>query len=232
MKILDRTYSGPDTDGDVSFTVTAIKENNYKDDIQLIKISTLVLDSDGYCINGSSDDDVETFISTSDQEKFEIYVPSVKYDFAAAPPKILVEANYYRRQFIKLGNFKIPEESGKSVRIEKNSIVSDDVQIFGGTIYKNKPDNEGDITVEVSFGVKNISEKYIARGELKMTIIDNEGCEIMNSDNYLPLPPNSVITIELYECGKKNRFNDCEIKLGLNVFIPIGHDSTEVIVEK
>ena len=47
MKILDRTYSGPDTDGDVSFTVTAIKENNYKDDIQLIKISTLVFT----CIN-------------------------------------------------------------------------------------------------------------------------------------------------------------------------------------
>jgi hypothetical protein len=32
--------------------------------------------------------------------------------------------------------------------------------------------------------------------------------------------------------AKKIVFNECEIKLGLNVFIPIGHDSTEVIVEK
>ncbi|SVE01848.1 uncharacterized protein METZ01_LOCUS454702, partial [marine metagenome] len=73
MKITEFTYRGPDSeDQSLSFDCKGTVENASDFPVEMIKTSACLVNSDGVCVGGSSDDEIDTFIDPKESSEIDI----------------------------------------------------------------------------------------------------------------------------------------------------------------
>ena len=236
MKITKATYEGPDSDNEIGFEIEAALENKTESTIELIKTSVIIVNSDGVTMGGSDDDEEEVYIDSGESGSFSVRSP---WGLSAAAAcgnldgmKAVVDAVLFRREFHNLGEFAIPKDHKESTFVKKGIDIAGLVKIIGATCTRCKADDDGDIRVELSIGIRNISDIYFERVTANFSIFDQEGAEVDRDSNYASLAPHAskILTPSFYSL-KAGRLKNCTGKLTIHVHQPIGSHSEAVPIE-
>ena len=221
------SLTGPD--GDHNFEVEATVKNTYDQEIRLISTSCMLVDEEGIGRGVSYDNEEEVLIEQG--EKADIYIRTPYVTNVTENSTMVVDVCFCGREFITLGSHKLPE-FGETLTIKNDKLVAGSVQLYGGSIKMDEPDDDGEVILELAVNVRNISDNYIQCVELKCRLEDKEKCEMYNSWENESLPPRSTIEIVCSSLEKEKRFKNCEAKLDLLVYVPLGTDSIEATPEK
>jgi hypothetical protein len=232
MKVTTCTYNGPDSDGDVSFEVSASLENTTDHNIELIKTSCLILDEDGIIVDGSFNDEVDVYIDPSETETIDIRAPYAKVNGDLDKIKIVSDALLYRREFYKLGIIDAPKDHKSNTRLDKKVDVGGSVKVFGAVINRDKPNDDGEVTLQAKVGVRNLTNDYIERVSVKMVVLDQEDAQLDEASDYESLAPNSSTLIGPSCWIKKNRLRNCQVRLSLSVYLPIDSKNAEAVAKE
>jgi len=103
---------------------------------------------------------------------------------------------------------------------------------MGATCIRHEADDDGDVTVELQVGVRNLSDAYIDRVTTKIILLDQEDSQIEDSEDYSPMPPHSgrIFTPSVYT--KKGRLRNSTIRLSVSLYLPVGHQTEEALAVK
>jgi len=228
VEIKKCVFIGPDEDGDYSFEVETTVKNTNDQDIRLISTSCMLLDEDGIGRGTSCGDEEEVYIEPGKEADVYIVTPYCK---VAENSSMIIDACFYSYEVIKLGSYKLPG-CGETLTIKNDKLVAGSIQLYSGYIKRDEPDRDGHVHLEITINVRNVSDNYIQRVELKCEVEDEEGCEVLNELDFGSLSPRSTkeIICRGYEKGKKGK--NCEAKLSLLVYAPLGTASVEATLEK
>ncbi len=235
MKISKFTYNGPDSDGDISFDMEAEIENETEYVIELVKTSCLMTNSDGVCVGGSYENESDAYIEPRDTGSIDLgigYMKAAPFGGQLDATKAVVDAVFFRRDFHKMGEVEIPESHEKCTFLEKVVNVGGSIDIMGATCIRHEADDDGDVTVELQVGVRNLSDAYIDRVTTKIILLDQEDSQIEDSEDYSSMPPHSgrIFTPSVYT--KKGRLRNSTIRLSVSLYLPVGHQAEEAVAVK
>jgi len=237
MKISNFTYSGPDADQELSFECSATVENDSDFPVEMIKTSACLLNSDGICIGGSSDDEEETFIDPKESTSININtswgINAAGFNNELDKIKVVSDIVMYRREFSKLGLIDVPTKDNSCEFIPKKSTISGLVEILGVTCFREKPDDEGDVGVQLYCGVRNISNTYIEKVSIKMILIDQEEAQIEEDERDETLPPRvgKIINPSFYGV-KSGKLRNSSLRVTASIYLPVAHFSADAVAVK
>jgi len=227
LKISKAEYRGPDSDGDVSMEIEAVVENDTESVIELVKTSVILVNAEGVTVCGSDDDEIDVFIESKETANIDVRTPYFKafcFEGKFDAIKVILDAQMYRREFHNLGEFDIPNGDETVTFLKKGVDIAGLVKVIGGTCIREKPDDDGDVRLEFSLGIRNISDTYFERVTVKFSIFDQEGAEVDRAEAYTYLAPHSGRVLEpSFYSLKKGRLRNCTGKLTLHVHQPVSY---------
>jgi len=236
MKITKCTYDGPDSEGNIQYDMEASLENASDYDIELIKTSCFIIDEDGILIDGSFDDELDVNIDSKVTESIYIQPPwslLEQIDTDLTKLKATVNAISFRREPYELGMVDVPQDNKTISVLDKSLDVCGAVKVFGASLNRSKPNDDGEVGLVMKVGVRNLTSDYIERISVKVVVIDQEKVHIEEDTNYVSLAPNSstLISVDLYDITE-DILRKCQIKLSMSTYVPVGSNSAEAIIEK
>lgn len=236
MKIGNFTYSGPDGDGDLNFTMDeATIENDTEYVIELIKTSCLMTNADGICVGGSYEDEQDAFIDPRETGSIYVSVPYIREaPFGGQLDKItaVVDAVLFRRDFQKMGEVEVPEDHASCAFLEKSINVGGIVDVMGATCIRQVPDEDGNVSLGLEVGVRNVTDEYIERVSVKMILLDQEDSQVEDTDDYSHLPPHTGRVFQPSLYTKKGRLRNATVRVSVSVFLPVGFKTVEKVAVK
>ena len=231
MEITEFKYSGPDSDGDLSWNMNATIKNDTEHVIELIKTSCLSFNADNICVGGSYDDEQDVFIDPGESGNIYVslgYLKAPVFGDQLDKNKAIVDAILFRREFNKLGEVKVPEDHNSCTFFENSIInVGGIVDIMGATCKREKADDDGDVSVGVEVGVRNATDSYIERVKMKMVLRDQEDSQIEDSEDYYPLAPHTGRVFSMSCYTKAGKLRNSTIRLSVAVYFPVGYKTAE-----
>jgi hypothetical protein len=238
MKIVKSTFTGPDSDGDMSFDVEASIENTTESIIELVKTSSFLINSQGIAVAGSFDDEEDVFIDPGETANIDVRcgwgVNSSGFEGVYDKIKAVVDAQLYRREFHILGVIDVPSDHKKANFINKGVDIAGMVKILGASCVRTKPDDDsGDVSIEVTVGVRNTSDTYFERVTAKLMLIDKEGAEFETTEDYSYLPPHSAKLLKP-NCWniKPGRLRNSKAKVTIYVYQPVEYEVGNAVFVK
>ena len=235
MKITECTFNGPDNDGDMNYTGEATIENVTEHTIELIKTSSIILDERNIGFAGSHDNEHDVFIEPGDSDKVDVgtYGKGIE-NLIKDKTKLSVNATLFRREFSKLGTFEVQNDHKTIVTLDKTlELSSGNIKVYGSCLRRDKPDDEGCVSLTSCLGVRNTSDSYIERFLVKMVLIDQEDAILDETSDYTSIPPNMGHFMEPSIWNvKKGRLKNCQVRLGVSVFSPIGALTAEMVAKE
>ena len=187
MKFVKSEFAGPDADGDVSFEFEVSYKNETDHEIEAAKSSILISGGNGVVSGGSSDDEQDVFIEPGGEEEFSIYTSYIKDALFGGDLEGMtatIDVTFFRSEFHKLGEHSVPESPDAPVIVDNGLDIGDFIKTTGLVLHRSKPDEDGDISLELVMGMRNVSDIHFDKVELKMTLNDRKGAEIDESTDY------------------------------------------------
>ena len=230
MEITEFKYSGPDSDGDLSWNMNATIKNDTEHVIELIKTSCLSFNADNICVGGSYDDEQDVFIDPGESGNIYVslgYLKAPVFGDQLDKNKAIVDAILFRREFNKLGEVKVPEDHNSCTFFENSINVGGIVDIMGATCKREKADDDGDVSVGVEVGVRNATDSYIERVKMKMMLRDQEDSQIEDSEDWNPLAPHTGRIFSMSCYTKAGKLRNSTIRLSVAVYFPVGYKTAE-----
>jgi len=237
MKLTKATHSSPDGDNEIGLEIEAVIENTTESVIELIKTNVIIVNSEGVTVSGSYDDEEEVFIDCKESSKIDIRSPyGIKasgFEEKLDQIKAYVDVQLYRRQFHNLGEIEIPTDHKKATFIKKGIDIAGLVKVIGVTCTRSKPDDDGEVEVALSIGIRNVSDTYFERVTAKFVLFDQEGAEVDRDDTYNSLAPRCGRVLEP-RCWslKPGRLKNCIGKITIHVHQPVGYYSDDIMLTK
>lgn len=236
MKISKFEYQGPDGDGDISFDMEATVENSTEHVIQLVKTNCFLLNEDGVCAGGSADDEVDVYIDPKESSSIDVQVGwrHSASSFGGKVDKIkgIIDAVCFRREFQKMGEIEVPKDHNSSACYDKHINIGGIVSVLGGVCKRAKPDDDGDVTVSLEVGVRNISDSFVERVSARMILIDQEDAQIEDTEDNGHLAPHTGRILSLSVYTKAGKLRNATVRLSLAVFHPVEYKSAEAVAVK
>ena len=133
----------------------------------------------------------------------------------------------------KLGEHEVPE-TPEAPKVLNNAIdVGDFIKINGMLLYRSKPDEDGDIKLELVMGMRNVSEIHFDKVELKMTLNERKGAEVEYSTDYGQLPPYSgrVMNPSIWGLSEA-RLKNCTVNISLDIYQPVAYATSTATLHK
>ena len=187
----------------------------------------LIASADGVVAGGSQDDEQDVFIETGGEEEFSIYTSYIAKALLGEnldEINATVDVTFFRSEYQKLGEHEVPE-TPEAPKVLNNAIdVGDFIKINGMLLYRSKPDEDGDIKLELVMGMRNVSDIHFDKVELKMTLNDRKGAEIDYSTDYGQLPPYSgrVMNPSIWGLSEA-RLKNCTVNISLDIYQPVAY---------
>ena len=236
MKITKAEYNGPDGDDDVNFDFSVTFENSSDHDIESVKTSCLITNQEGVVVGGSYGDEQEVFIEPGETEEFDLYCSYLKgahFGGNLASSSVLVDATFYRAEFHKLGEHEVPSSSDKPNIVDNEFEIGDMLKVFKTGIFLEPVNDDGEVSMEVRIGVRNVSDVHFEKVEVKAELLDKRGSEVDTSQDYQVLNAFSSSILNATFWGlKPSRLKGCSIKLSLLVHQPIAYGSQTAELSK
>ena len=228
VKITKCTYENPDSDGDISIESEVLIENNSEFDIEYLKGSVIVVNEDGVTVAGSEIDDDNLFIGSKDSGAIDGWSLSTRvhknhFDKGnASEAKVYIALTSYRREFVKLGSLDVPAKPGQMSVIKKVISLGGAAECMGMSCLRKKNDDDGEMDLEFSAGIRNTSEQYIAKAQVTVKAMDQRDAQVEDSVDWSELPAKTgkVYSPSFYGL-KYGKLKNGEFKASASVFLPI-----------
>ena len=233
MKITKATYRAPDNYGDTNFDVEASVENK-KEDIVDMSVSTLtVLDGNNNTVSCDYDREEASYAEKNETFSVNLSGYAKAYlisDFKKA--KAIVDLTTYKKEFKKLGDFDIPADH-KSCIQSNNQVEFGKLRVYGISIFRyDPPENASeDHSVASTIAVKNISNEYIQKVQIKVQLIDRTGSNLIDSDDYRAIPPNGSMNFQPSVYAKSGKLKGAKLDISISSFHEIEHFNAESLLK-
>jgi hypothetical protein len=138
-----------------------------------------------------------------------------------------IQARLFKREFFKLGTFKLPESEGvtwldaslESLAVENNIKIS---------MTRFEPDPDGEVRIEFIAHIKNKTNFRLEDAELKVSLLDRAGAEIESSTSSNDLPPHSSANLDPTLWGiKPKKLKGASVELSITIYEQIGATNLE-----
>tara|TARA_B100000963_G_scaffold207435_1_gene180674 strand:+ start:606 stop:1319 length:714 start_codon:yes stop_codon:yes gene_type:complete len=233
MKITKATHGAPNNYGDTDFEVEASVENK-KEDIVDMSVSTLtIIDGNNNTVSCEYDREEASYAEKNETFSVNLSAYAKAYlvsDFKKA--KAIVDLTTYKKEFKKLGDFDIPADH-KSCIQSNNQIEFGKLRVYGVSIYRyDPPENASeDHSVGTSIAVKNISNEYIQKVQIKVQLIDRTGSNLIDSEDYRAIPPNGSMNFQPSVYAKSGKLKGAKLDISISSFHEIEHFNAESLLK-
>ena len=229
MKILKAEYRKPDGDGDTNFDVEVSVENKHEDIVDMSISALTIIDGNNNTV--SCDADREEMSYAEKDETFTVNCSGygkayLVPDFSKA--KAIVDLTTYKKEFKKLGDFDIPGDHKSCIQSD-NQIEFGKLRVYGVSVFRHDPPENAseDHSVAVKIAVKNISDEYIQKVMIKVQLNDRTGSNLMDTDDYRPIPPNGSMLFEPSIYAKAGKLKGAKLDVSISSFHQIEHYNAE-----
>ena len=229
MKILKAEYRKPDGDGDTNFDVEVSVENKHEDIVDMSISALTIIDGNNNTV--SCDADREEMSYAEKDETFTVNCSGygkayLVPDFSKA--KAIVDLTTYKKEFKKLGDFEIPGDHKSCIQSD-NQIEFGKLRVYGVSVFRHDPPENAseDHSVAVKIAVKNISDEYIQKVLVKVQLNDRTGSNLMDTDDYRPIPPNGSMLFEPSIYAKAGKLKGAKLDVSISSFHQIEHYNAE-----
>ena len=205
--------------------------NETEGEIEKIRYSSLFLNSKGIALAGSYNDDEDLYTEPGESITFSPSTPWLK-----DPTRTLITNNeeltwlmavtLLRGDGLKLGEFKTPQEKGAICPVEPR-LLNDEVKIWGVSIVRDKPDEEGDVDVEVRCGISNVTDRYIDEINLKTVVTNSRGEAIDESEDRESLAPHQHTLLECRHNMRQGKFKKTSLSVIVSYRIAMAYQQIE-----
>ena len=233
MKILKAEYRKPDGDGDTSFDVEVSVENKHEDIVDMSISALTIIDGNNNTV--SCDADREEMSYAEKDETFTVNCSGygkayLVPDFSKA--KAIVDLTTYKKEFKKLGDFEIPGDHKSCIQSD-NQIEFGKLRVYGVSVFRHDPPENAseDHSVAVKIAVKNISDEYIQKVMIKVQLNDRTGSNLMDTDDYRPIPPNGSMLFEPSIYAKAGKLKGAKLDVSISSFHQIEHYNSESLLK-
>jgi len=233
MKILKAEYRKPDGDGDTNFDVEVSVENKHEDIVDMSISALTIIDGNNNTV--SCDADREEMSYAEKDETFTVNCSGygkayLVPDFSKA--KAIVDLTTYKKEFKKLGDFEIPGDHKSCIQSD-NQIEFGKLRVYGVSVFRHDPpeNTSDDHSVAVKIAVKNISDEYIQKVLVKVQLNDRTGSNLMDTDDYRPIPPNGSMLFEPSIYAKAGKLKGAKLDVSISSFHQIEHYNSESLLK-
>ena len=233
MKILKAEYRKPDGDGDTNFDVEVSVENKHEDIVDMSISALTIIDGNNNTV--SCDADREEMSYAEKDETFTVNCSGygkayLVPDFSKA--KAIVDLTTYKKEFKKLGDFEIPGDHKSCIQSD-NQIEFGKLRVYGVSVFRHDPPENAseDHSVAVKIAVKNISDEYIQKVMIKVQLNDRTGSNLMDTDDYRPIPPNGSMLFEPSIYAKAGKLKGAKLDVSISSFHQIEHYNSESLLK-
>ena len=233
MKILKAEYRKPDGDGDTNFDVEVSVENKHEDIVDMSISALTIIDGNNNTV--SCDADREEMSYAEKDETFTVNCSGygkayLVPDFSKA--KAIVDLTTYKKEFKKLGDFDIPGDHKSCIQSD-NQIEFGKLRVYGVSVFRHDPPENAseDHSVAVKIAVKNISDEYIQKVLVKVQLNDRTGSNLMDTDDYRPIPPNGSMLFEPSIYAKAGKLKGAKLDVSISSFHQIEHYNSESLLK-
>ena len=233
MKIIKAEYRKPDGDGDTNFDVEVSVENKHEDIVDMSISALTIIDGNNNTV--SCDADREEMSYAEKDETFTVNCSGygkayLVPDFSKA--KAIVDLTTYKKEFKKLGDFDIPGDHKSCIQSD-NQIEFGKLRVYGVSVFRHDPPENAseDHSVAVKIAVKNISDEYIQKVMIKVQLNDRTGSNLMDTDDYRPIPPNGSMLFEPSIYAKAGKLKGAKLDVSISSFHQIEHYNSESLLK-
>jgi len=230
MKFVTCDFTGPDSDGDINFDFKVNANNSTEHDIELIKYGVLLIGEDDVIIDGSNDNEDESFIEPKDSGDFDVYFSYLNVNRIGKNKKIkaLIDATFYRCEFHNLGEHNLPKSPTEPVLINNSLDIGGILKSYGVSVHLGKEDDEGQVEVSVFFGVRNVSDMHFEKIRIDVKILDKRGSEVDESYDEQQAAPKSCKLLNTTFWGlNPKKLKDSKVQITVKLFQPVMSDNCQ-----
>ena len=231
MHVAKFELCSPDSDGDMAVDCEVIVDNPTQENIRLIRTSTAYVNKEGLIFACNTNNDRDDYLGPGENIMFDPGTGYAKVKYcgdARDDVRVRVFAALYSREFSKLGEIEVPASHKHYTTLRKtvtSSVIDPEIAII---VSRSKPDDDGDIGIEIHCGILNRTDNHIDKILLKTELLDNED-EVINTDeSQSELAPHAVTCIESSFWGlRKNHLRGARCRCSLSVFVPVHRETCE-----
>ena len=235
MKVTSFAYQ-IDNEDRIGFSSEAVVENKTQYEISMIKTNSLIVNSEGVCIGGDYNNEHEVFIDPSESISIDLRsgwgYPIQYFGDELDKIKSVNDAVFYRRDFMKLGEFEVPREEHETRMIKKDVTVGGMIDIMGVAAIRGKTEENGEVRVEINCALRNISDTHIEKAVFRAILNDREDAQVDMSQQYDTLPPHTGKCFRPSFYQNKGKLRDATIRLSVAIYLPVDHISAEAVATK
>ena len=233
MKLTKATYSKPNNDDETSFEVEVSVENKNEDIVDMSMSSLTIIDGNNNTVACEYDREESSYAEKD--ETFSINLSNYAQGYLISDiskAKAIVDLSTYKKEFKKIDDFDIPVDHKSTIQ-SNNQIEFGKLRVFGVSIIRyDPPENASDDhSVAVKLAVKNISDEYIQKVLIKIQLNDRSGSNIMDSDDYRPIPPNGTMYFEPSVYAKAGKLKGAKIDVSIASFHLIDKYNAESLLK-
>ena len=222
VDISEVTVEGPDDEGELSFRVQYVAENDSGDDWEYLNVRTIVLNGSGQVIDETYDT-IERSMPAGEDVELEAWVGGANaglFSSNSGNAQVVVNMVASRLQREKLGSFPIPSEPYSVVPL-KPCTIGDTVKIVSGSLWRTPPDEEKDCRVVLKVLCQNLTDAWLPAVKLEAKLTDKMDRDIDAFDQSGELRPGGISTIDCSTYLKANKLSGgVTATVALNVFVP------------
>jgi hypothetical protein len=232
MPITEFDIGPTDSDGERRANLEFEITNTYGQDISLVLYSAQYLDTAGRLLGSIDEDSQFCLLENGDSESISSggYIDN---SIVRGSQECLarLQVRFFNRIFAKFGPFDVPEKEGAAhykisipgspLEQEIGGLVNgDDIVV---SVSRLRPDDDGEVRINIICGLKNKSKIYSERNEIKISLLDRNGEEIEETTEEKGLPAGAFACFKPRFWGiKQSRLKKASFEIKMAVYQQIG----------
>lgn len=229
IEVIGAKLERPDSDGDISPELKIEFKNESERPIEFLSSKVLIFNDNGLLISSSNDEN-DDFIEPGDIWPGDLSPGYFNSSMVSGEtPKGLLEILGCACNHHELGAFEL--EPQKLAGIGERRELGDGISLVSLTVSVSKPDDDGDLNVEIKALLDNSGSISLPRASLSGKIL-RSGREVEDLSNYSdPVPAGQMTVLEVSSYVKKRQISGASIEIRLSLFPIIAREVKEVSFE-
>jgi hypothetical protein len=216
------TAEGPDSDGDLSISITYEVTNKSDEDWEHLSVRTQLLNAAGQIVEDTQDTHEQSF-DAGETEELQVSFYGVKAKFLGENSEkahVIINAVASTLIHQKLGQVDIPANAFEVTAL-KPTKLGESVQLISGSLWKTEPDDDKDSRVEVKALFQNLTDKNLPLVKITAEINDKKGNEVADAGGSDEVRPGSIVTVSGSGYTKDKKLIGAKADLAVLVYTPV-----------
>lgn len=224
MKIKRFAIGIPDPDREVRTAVECVVTNPTTEEVRLIAHTFIVTDRDGFAVGSRVNDRRDCSMEPGGETTITPWL-TLEHVISQSEDRglsLTMSATLYARDFHPLGEVEVPAKDLSCVRLERTIVSKTIDAVLKVNVIRLQPDEEGHIDVKPMVLLRNKTDHYLPRVEMKSELLDSDDGVIEEATDQVTIDARSATCLEgTFGWLKRGQLRKARLRLGLYVFRPV-----------